>query len=155
MVPVLCSAHIGCCGAEPASSQTCHHAAPTGSPPGPICRPRAVLLGFTWENIPAFVHKDYQCLRACVSACVLGGEGEGERAGGGARCSIHQNARIVFSHGGAASRACRGRRGSRAQARSARTASSDQYGLMPFFLVRLESSCELSAEPVQSSMMFP
>lgn len=94
---------------------------------GLFADPERCSLGFTWENIPSFVHKDCQCLRACVRACVLEGEGAG-----GTGCSIHQNARIVFSHGGAASRACRGRHGAKAQARSARTASSDQYGLMPF-----------------------
>lgn len=95
---------------------------------GLFADPERCSLGFAWENIPSFVHKDCQCLRACVRLCA-GGRG----SGGGTSCSIHQNARIVFSHGGAASRACRGRHGAKARARSARTASSDQYGLMPFF----------------------
>lgn len=43
---------------------------------GLFADPERCSLGFTWENIPSFVHKDCQCLRACVRACVLEGERE-------------------------------------------------------------------------------
>lgn len=53
---------------------------------GLFADPELCSLGFTWENIPSFVHKDCQCLRACVRACVL--EGERERGGGQAVLSF-------------------------------------------------------------------
>lgn len=117
---------------------------------GLFADPERCSLGFTWENIPRFVHKGCQCLRACVRACVLGGEGTG--GGGRAVLSIKMPAlcfHTVEQRAGPVEDDT-----ARAQARSARTASSDQYGLMPF-LVRLERCCEPSAEPVQPSMIFP
>lgn len=132
MVPVPCSVHIGCCRGRAClllnMSPPCSH--------GLLARAYLqTRSGVVWASLgKTFLALCTRTASVCVRACVrLCAGGRGREGAGGTSCSIHQNARIVFSHGGAASRACRGRHGAKARARSARTASSDQYGLMPFF----------------------
>lgn len=55
---------------------------------GLFADPERCSLGLTWENIPSFVHKDCQCLRACVRARALVCWRERERGGGQTVLSI-------------------------------------------------------------------
>lgn len=55
---------------------------------GLFADPERCSLGFAWENIPSFVHKDCQCLRACVCAFVCWRERERGSGGGQAVLSI-------------------------------------------------------------------
>lgn len=118
LVPVPCSDHIGCCWSLPPPKDVTTLL--------PRLTARAYLQtrsGVVWASLEkTSLALCTRTANVCVRARACVSERERERTS----CSIHQNARIVFSHGGAASRACRGGHDSKPQARSSRTASSDQ-----------------------------